>query len=47
MTLDQLKKFLIELKTNKTLLNEVSSVATANEIALIYFITDLKILAKN
>ncbi len=35
MTLDQLKKFLIELKTNKTLLNEVSSVATANEIALI------------
>ena len=35
MTLDQLKKFLIELKTNKTLLDEVSSVATANEIALI------------
>ena len=35
MTLDQLKKFLIELKTNKTLLNEVSSVGTANEIALI------------
>ena len=35
MTFDQIKKFLSELKTNKTLLNEVSSVATANEIALI------------
>ena len=35
MTLDQLQKFLIELKTNKNLLNQVSSVATANEIALI------------
>jgi len=35
MSFDQIKKFLIELKTNKTLLNEVSSVATANEIALI------------
>ena len=35
MTFDQIKKFLIELKTNKTLLDEVSSVATANEIALI------------
>ena len=35
MTFDQIKKFLIELKTNKTLLEEVSSVATANEIAII------------
>ena len=35
MTFDQIKKFLIELKTNKTLLDEVSGVATANEIALI------------
>ena len=35
MSFDQIKKFLIELKKNKTLLNEVSIVATANEIALI------------
>jgi len=35
MTFDQIKKFLIELKTNQTLLNEISSVATANEIAII------------
>ena len=35
MTFDQIKKFLIELKTNKTLLDEVSDLATANEIALI------------
>ena len=35
MTFDQIKKFLIELKTNKILLDEVSSAATANEIALI------------
>ena len=35
MTFNQIKKFLIELKTNKTLFDEVSSVATANEIALI------------
>ena len=35
MTFEQIKKFLIELKTNKTLFNEVSSVATANEIASI------------
>ena len=35
MTFDQIKKFLIELKTNKALLNEVASLATANEIALI------------
>ena len=35
MTFDQIKKFLIELKKNKSLLEEVSSVATANEIALI------------
>ena len=35
MTFDQIKKFLIELRTNKILLDEVSSVATANEIALI------------
>ena len=35
MTFDQIKKFLIELKTNKTFLDEVSSTATANEIALI------------
>ena len=35
MTFDQIKKFLIELKVNKTLLDEVSSVATANEIASI------------
>jgi len=35
MTFDQIKKFLIELKTNKFLLDEVSNVATANEIALI------------
>ena len=35
MTFDQIKKFLIELKTNKFLLDEVSRVATANEIALI------------
>ena len=35
MTFDQIKKFLIELKTNKTFLDEVSSAATANEIALI------------
>ena len=35
MTFDQIKKFLIELKTNKILLDEVSSVATANEIASI------------
>ena len=35
MTFDQIKKFLNELKKNKTLLDEVSSVATANEIALI------------
>ena len=35
MSFDQIKKFLIELKTNKTFLDEVSSAATANEIALI------------
>ena len=35
MTSEQIKKFLIELKTNKTLFDEVSSVATANEIASI------------
>ena len=35
MTFDQIKKFLIELKKNKTFLDEVSSAATANEIALI------------
>ena len=35
MTFDQIKNFLIELKTNKILLDEVSSVATANEIASI------------
>tara|TARA_B100000945_G_C20182066_1_gene502794 strand:- start:515 stop:748 length:234 start_codon:yes stop_codon:yes gene_type:complete len=35
MTFDQIKKFLIELRTNKTLFDEVSSVATANEIASI------------
>ncbi len=35
MTFDQIKKFLIELKKNKPLLEEISSVATANEIALI------------
>ena len=35
MTFDQIKKFLIELKTNKTFLDEVSSAATANKIALI------------
>ena len=35
MSFEQIKKFLIELKTNKFLLDEVSSVATANEIALI------------
>ena len=35
MTFDQIKKFVIELKTNKTLFDEVSRVATANEIAKI------------
>ena len=35
MTFDQIKEFLIELKNNKSLLEEISSVATANEIALI------------
>ena len=35
MTFDQIKKFLIELKKNQTLFNEVASVATANEVALI------------
>ena len=35
MSFDQIKKFLIELKTNKTFLDEVSSAATANEIASI------------
>ena len=35
MTFNQIKKFLIELKKNKILLDEVSSVATANEIASI------------
>ena len=35
MTFDQIKNFLIELKTNEILLDEVSSVATANEIASI------------
>ena len=35
MTFDQIKKFLNELKINKTLFDEVSSVATANEIASI------------
>ena len=35
MTFDQIKNFLIELKTNKILLDEVSRVATADEIALI------------
>tara|TARA_Y100001970_G_C13805594_1_gene637294 strand:- start:118 stop:351 length:234 start_codon:yes stop_codon:yes gene_type:complete len=35
MSFDQIKKFLIELKANKTLLDKVSSVATAHEIALI------------
>ena len=35
MTFDQIKKFLIELKKNKNLFDEVSSVATANEIAVI------------
>ena len=35
MSFDQIKKFLIELKTNKILLDKVSSVATANEIASI------------
>ena len=34
MTFDQIKNFLNELKTNKTLLDEVSSLATADEIAL-------------
>ena len=35
MSLDQLKKFLIEIKINKVLFDKVSSVATANEIASI------------
>ena len=35
MTFDQIKNFLIELKTNKILFDEVSSAATADEIALI------------
>ena len=35
MSFDQIKKFLIELKANKILLDKVSSVATANEIASI------------
>ena len=35
MTFDQIRKFLIELKKNKSLLEKISSVATANEIALI------------
>ena len=35
MSFDQIKKFLIELKSNKSLLEKVSNVATANEIALI------------
>tara|TARA_Y100001968_G_scaffold278034_1_gene273167 strand:- start:631 stop:864 length:234 start_codon:yes stop_codon:yes gene_type:complete len=33
LTVDQLTKFLIEIKNNKTLFSEVSKVATANEIA--------------
>ena len=35
MSFEQIKEFLIELKANKTLLDKVSSVATANEIASI------------
>ena len=35
MSKEELKKFLINLKTNKELFEEVSNVGTANEIALI------------
>ena len=35
MSEDQIKKFLIEIQKNKTLLDQVLSVATANEIAKI------------
>ena len=35
MSLDQLKEFLQEIKTNKNLYEKVSKVGTANEIAII------------
>ena len=35
MSLDQLKEFLQEIKTNKMLYEKVSKVGTANDIALI------------
>ena len=35
MTFEQIKNFLRELKTNQKLLDEISSVATANEVASI------------
>lgn len=35
MSTDQLKDFLIEIRSNKSLFDKVSAVATANEIALI------------
>ena len=35
MSADQLRDFLIEIRSNKSLFEKVSAVATANEIALI------------
>ena len=35
MSTDQLRDFLIEIRSNKSLFDKISAVATANEIALI------------
>ena len=35
MSTDQLRDFLVEIRSNKSLFDKISSVATANEIALI------------
>ena len=35
MSADQLRDFLVEIRSNKSLFDKISAVATANEIALI------------
>ena len=35
MSTDQLRDFLVEIRSNKSLFDKISAVATANEIALI------------
>ena len=35
MSVDQLRDFLIEIRSNKSLFDKISAVATANEIAMI------------